>query len=93
LFIVFIRLTPCFRNKAVSDGAISYHLDHLVKTRVSKVTYGTWEAAIYDPTNSEHLRRSGETHVLPSGRTVLYNHFVAMLPKVSSGGSDLTERG
>ena len=47
-----------FRNKAVSDGAISFYLDHFVRTRVSKVTYGVFFSPEYDPSDPDHRSRS-----------------------------------
>jgi len=48
-------------NKAVSDGAISYYVDHFVQTRVSKFTYGSWSRTHYDPNNPEHQKRPIDT--------------------------------
>jgi len=50
-------------NKAVADGAISYHLDHFVQTRVSKLTYGSKGSVDYNPSNPEHLKRSPFTAI------------------------------
>jgi len=44
-------------NKAVADGAISFHLDHLVSVRVSKHTYGTKCRTAYNANDPEHLVR------------------------------------
>ncbi|KAF9523664.1 hypothetical protein CPB83DRAFT_862443 [Crepidotus variabilis] len=44
-------------NKAVSDGAISFHLDHYVRTRVSKVTYGCHIHVAYKSNDPEHVKR------------------------------------
>jgi len=71
------------RNKAVSDGATSFHLDHYVRTRVAKVTYGSKVDFFYDSLDAEHVKRVAKvytnavdgTHRLPEG-------FQSVLPKV-----------
>ncbi|KAG2020014.1 hypothetical protein CC2G_005403 [Coprinopsis cinerea AmutBmut pab1-1] len=69
-------------NKAVSDGAISYHLDHLVKTRVSKMAYGTFRSVEYDPHDQEHVaRRKTQSTIMPSGREVIPDAFAIILPR------------
>jgi len=45
-------------NKAVTNGAISFYLDHLVRTRVSKVTFGTVVYMPYNPNDPDHKSRS-----------------------------------
>ncbi|KAJ3549688.1 hypothetical protein NMY22_g781 [Coprinellus aureogranulatus] len=49
-------------NKAVSDGAISFYLDHFVTTRVSKVAYGYFGSVPYDGTDPDHRQREGTTY-------------------------------
>ncbi|KAI6046251.1 hypothetical protein EDC04DRAFT_2887938 [Pisolithus marmoratus] len=44
-------------NKAVADGAVSFYIDHLVKTRVAKVTYGTPVSIGYDSSRLDHIAR------------------------------------
>ncbi|EAU91820.1 hypothetical protein CC1G_04587 [Coprinopsis cinerea okayama7 len=44
-------------NKAVSDGAASFYLDHLVGTRVSKFDYGLNSFVFFDPYDPEHFKR------------------------------------
>ena len=71
-----------FRSKAVSDGAISFYLDHFVRTRVSTVTYGTFCSKPYDPSDPEHVRRQGNTFTNPSGSKMINDMFDIILPKV-----------
>ena len=70
------------RNKAVSDGAVLFYLDHQVKTRVSKAAYGAWQAVPYDANNPEHVERQAKAYHLPSGRKVLPDSFSVMIPRV-----------
>jgi len=65
-------------NKAVADGAISYYLDHFVKTRVTKLTYGTHIDIDYHPKNPEHRKRPTFTAV--SGAKQITNVFRVLLP-------------
>lgn len=66
----------------MSDGAISFHLDHLVKTRVSKMAYGTFRHVEYDSTDPEHVSRKGTSTMMPSGREVIPDSFAVILPRV-----------
>ena len=72
-----------YRNKAVSDGAISFYLDHIVRTRVSKFTYGSFIHVAYDPSNPDHQYRSHRVFVSASGARRLLGSFSIILPKVS----------
>ena len=72
-----------FRNKAVSDGAISFYLDHFVKTRVSKVTYGRFCTVTYDPNDSDHKSRSHKVFTSTCGTKRIDGLFNIMIPKVS----------
>ncbi|KAF8805122.1 hypothetical protein BYT27DRAFT_7258239 [Phlegmacium glaucopus] len=68
-------------NKAVSDGAISFYLDHFVKARVSKVTYGSVSYIPYDATASDHRARSHRMFTSVSGVTYVRDYFDIILPK------------
>ncbi|KAH9485815.1 Heat shock 70 kDa protein 12B [Psilocybe cubensis] len=68
-------------NKAVSDGAISFYLDHFVRTRVSKVTYGNFCHIPFDPTSPEHKLRSASTFMSVSGTKRISDSFDIILPK------------
>ena len=56
-----------FRNKAVSDGAISFYLDHLVRTRVSKFTYCSLCDILYNPYDPDHKSRSHQMFLVTIG--------------------------
>ena len=72
-----------FRNKAVSDGAISFYLDHFVRTRVSKITYGNFCHIPYDASASDHRSRSHKVFISVSGNKRISESFDIILPKVS----------
>ena len=72
------------RSKAVSDGAISFHLDHHVTTRVSKFAYGTFSRIAYDPNDPEHQKRKSTLAVSASGEKRVGGIFHTILPKVAS---------
>ena len=71
------------RNKAVSDGAISFYLDHYVRTRVSKVTYGVFINTRYHSDAPDHRSRSHNVYTSASGIKKIRNSFDIILPKVS----------
>lgn len=81
--ILIFRLTFSFSNKAVSDGAISFFLDHFVKTRVSRVTVGCFADPIYDPKDPEHVKREKSTHIAQDGEKRVRGHFYVILSKVN----------
>ncbi|KAJ2932548.1 hypothetical protein H1R20_g4563, partial [Candolleomyces eurysporus] len=68
-------------NKAVADGAMSFYIDHCVRTRVSKFTYGQFSNTKFDPHNAEHQRRVHDTYVSLSGQKNVRNNFSIILPK------------
>lgn len=78
-----LELTFLFRNKAVSDGAISFYLDHFVRTRVSKLSYGTCCWAIYNNSDPEHVKRKANIAIDLAGRVMLDNCFGVLLLKVT----------
>jgi hypothetical protein len=75
------------RNKAVADGAVSFYLDHFVGVRVSKLSYGIDINSGYDPSNTEHARRSSTAYVALDGHTRIPNCFDVILPKVREKGN------
>ncbi|RXW25697.1 hypothetical protein EST38_g165 [Candolleomyces aberdarensis] len=68
-------------NKAVSDGALSFYLDHFVKTRVSKVAYGSFCHIPYDANNSEHTQRQSSVFTSVSNAKRIGGYFQVVLPK------------
>ena len=67
----------------MSDGAISFYLDHFVRTRVSKITYGTFYKILYDPNDADHKSRSHKVFTSVSGHKRICDSFDIILPKVS----------
>ncbi|KAG1852748.1 hypothetical protein F4604DRAFT_1591916, partial [Suillus subluteus] len=47
-------------NKAIADGAVSFFIDHLVSSRVSRFTYGTEYSVPFNPFDVEHHVRQKE---------------------------------
>lgn len=68
-------------NKAVADGALSFYLDHFVSARVANFTYGIECVTDFQPSNSEHLKRSSTIIPMPSGRSVVPHMFSPILTK------------
>ncbi|KAJ7057214.1 hypothetical protein C8F01DRAFT_1061528 [Mycena amicta] len=66
-------------NKAVSDGAVSFYLDHYVSARFSKDTYGIKMRVPYEPSNSEHSRRSHLRFINANGEEFISNTFASIL--------------
>ncbi|PBK65401.1 hypothetical protein ARMSODRAFT_1022210 [Armillaria solidipes] len=70
-------------NKAVSEGAISFYLDHFVRSRVSRYIYGSKMYTPFNRGDLEHRRRADKTFVAANGKTSLDNQFDIILSKVS----------
>jgi len=68
-------------NKAVSVGAISFHIDRFVKGRISKFTYGVPCAVLYKPLDPEHTTRDHKIYVDAEGDKCLPDGFLTMLSK------------
>lgn len=68
----------------MSDGALSFYHDHFVRTRVSKFTYGTICAPLYDPTDPDHQKRVHKTYTAASGLCRVNDSFDIIIPKVCS---------
>ncbi|KAF8840354.1 hypothetical protein BDN67DRAFT_1011543 [Paxillus ammoniavirescens] len=68
-------------NKAVAEGAVSYHIDHLVSSRVAKSTYGTECSVPFNPFDEEHRARKGSVYRGPSGQLALPNAFGSILTR------------
>ncbi len=73
---------PSRSNKAVAEGAVSFHLDHNVTARVMRMTYGVICNIDYVESNPEHVARKLMKIGRPSGRVVLPNAFSSILNKV-----------
>ncbi|KAF5317094.1 hypothetical protein D9611_003520 [Ephemerocybe angulata] len=68
-------------NKAVSDGAISFYLDHFVNSRVSKLTYGNFCHIPFVETDPEHRSRMNQVFTSLSGYRRISDVFDIILPK------------
>ena len=79
-----IHLIHFARNKAVSDGATSFYLDHYVRARVSKMAYGIFHNTTFDPNNPGHFQRQNTVSLLLSGTQTIPGAFSTILPKVGS---------
>ena len=63
-------------------GAVSFYIDHFVRGRISKFTYGVPCSVVYNPFDPEHVNREGETYVDLEGDKCVPGAFKTMLPKV-----------
>jgi hypothetical protein len=68
-------------NKAVADGAVSYFIDHLVSSRVSRFTYGTECSVPFNPFDMEHRARQKDVFRSASGILALPRAFSPILTK------------
>ncbi|TFK72406.1 hypothetical protein BDN72DRAFT_957282 [Pluteus cervinus] len=68
-------------NKVVADGAVSWHLDRRVSSRVSKFTYGVKASENYSESDRQHLRRKSRSFRQFSGRICIPGLFTTILPK------------
>ncbi|KIK43059.1 hypothetical protein CY34DRAFT_804224 [Suillus luteus UH-Slu-Lm8-n1] len=68
-------------NKAVADGAVSFFIDHLVSSRVSRFTYGTECSVPFNPFDMEHRARQKEVFRSASGILALPRAFSSILTK------------
>jgi hypothetical protein len=71
-----------YSHKAVPDGALSSLVDHLVKSRVARATYGTTYADLVDEENPEHLSRKESWYMSPAGLRLVPKAFKGILCKV-----------
>jgi hypothetical protein len=69
-------------NKPVADGAVSFHIDHLVTSRVARATYGVEVYDDYDPQDPEDYARRHTQFIDPAGRPSIPNQFASILMKV-----------
>ncbi|KAK0212140.1 hypothetical protein DFS33DRAFT_1389252 [Desarmillaria ectypa] len=68
-------------NKAVADGAVSFHLDHAVTARISKCNYGVRTYTGYDRLDEEHVRRRAKIFIDSSGTRSLGGQYSVILAK------------
>ncbi|CAA7263111.1 unnamed protein product [Cyclocybe aegerita] len=68
-------------NKAVSDGAVSFYLDNVVRVRVSKATLGTLSSVEYNRKDPDHISRAKSIFLDHSGDKRLPDRFNIILRK------------
>ncbi|KAJ7905200.1 hypothetical protein B0H13DRAFT_1716733 [Mycena leptocephala] len=68
-------------NKAVADGAVSFHIDHHVSVRVARFTYGMKCSESFNPMNAEHTARAETQYKGVSGDVLIPNSFSAILKR------------
>jgi len=71
-----------YSHKAVPDGALSFLVDHMVKSRVARATFGTPFADCVNEENPEHLSRRETWYTSAAGHLVVPKAFQAILRKV-----------
>ncbi|PBK82157.1 hypothetical protein ARMGADRAFT_1171031 [Armillaria gallica] len=71
-------------NKAVADGALSFHLDRAVLERISKYNYGIRIFTAYDASDPGHVERKDKTFMSDAGALSLSNQYSIILPKGES---------
>jgi hypothetical protein len=77
-------ITRKYSNKAVSDGAAAFYLDHYVESRLSRVCFGVVINMNYKAENPDHVRRKALAKPNPSTGVLCFSgSFSAILPKVS----------
>nr|GAT52799.1 predicted protein [Mycena chlorophos] len=68
-------------NKAVSDGAVSFFLDHFVSSRISKDGYGIEISTVYDSNDPQNVARLSNTTFDAAGERVVPDQFDTILPR------------
>jgi len=66
-------------NKSV--GAISFYIDHHVKRRVLRFTFGVLRDVAYEPSNPEHVAREHKSYLDVTGEKFLPDSFTTILSK------------
>jgi len=66
-------------NKSV--GAISFYIDHHVKRRVLRFTFGVLRDVAYEPSNPEHVAREHKSYLDVTGEKFLPDSFTTVLSK------------
>ncbi|KAF5317081.1 hypothetical protein D9611_003545 [Ephemerocybe angulata] len=79
---ITVSIPDSHMNKAVSSGAVSFYLDSLVSSRVSRTTYGVVMNTTYNSNKPEHVRRGHTVGVhRVTGKPTLFGQFDVILPK------------
>lgn len=70
-------------SKAVSEGAIAFHLERWVSARKARVTYGVICSRQYNDIDAEHIARHSKVKTWPSGLRMLPVGYLILLTKGS----------
>ncbi|TFK21094.1 hypothetical protein FA15DRAFT_646069 [Coprinopsis marcescibilis] len=69
-------------NKAVSNGAVYFYLENLVKIRIARFNYGYMYSQIYNPWLESHRSREHKAYIDPvDGEKTLDGRFSAIISK------------
>ncbi|KZV77329.1 hypothetical protein PENSPDRAFT_747068 [Peniophora sp. CONT] len=68
-------------NKAVAEGAVSFHIDHYVSARVARWTYGAQTFVVFQSHMPNHARRAYRAFTGISGKMLLDKSFMPVLVK------------
>ncbi|EIM82800.1 uncharacterized protein STEHIDRAFT_160426 [Stereum hirsutum FP-91666 SS1] len=78
-------------NKAVAEGAVSYHIDHFVSTRVARYTYGVRSNTRYRPGLRDHEQRAFKKYTNLAGHVMIPDSFLSILNKVGTQVAETTK--
>ncbi|KAI0319130.1 hypothetical protein OF83DRAFT_1227634 [Amylostereum chailletii] len=80
-------------NKAVADGAVSFHIDRFVSTRLVKLTYGSDGARMFMPWVPSHRERASRVLVGLDGIPCIPGSFESIVHKASiMTGTEVAEK-
>ncbi|ETW80440.1 hypothetical protein HETIRDRAFT_154793 [Heterobasidion irregulare TC 32-1] len=68
-------------NKAVAEGAVSFHLDHYVSSRVARFVYGVECRKLFVSHDRDHRSRFATKEIAEDGTVRLPKGFSIILPK------------
>ena len=74
----------------MSDGAVSFYLDHFVRSRIAKVTYGVHMRNDFDSSDPEHLKRISTVYADADGILSVGKGFDIILLKVCCDSANKT---
>ncbi|KAI0725425.1 hypothetical protein C8Q72DRAFT_888785 [Fomitopsis betulina] len=74
-------------SKAVAEGALWFYLDHRVRARTIRYTYGSGVAPWYTPSNPEHIARAHLKYTVANGESAIKTGFAVLARK----GTSVTE--
>lgn len=77
-----LTITTCDSSKAVAEGALWFYLDHRVRARVARHTYGTNCGVSYNASNISHLNRKHLAYIALDGALYLPSSFAVLTQKV-----------